>query len=84
MALDSLLIEILVDPEDKEPLWYLEDDQILYNPRLRRRYEIRDGIPIMLIAEAQDVDEAEHVALEKKPHVLTGNGPAIGPSGTAS
>jgi uncharacterized protein len=84
VALDSLLIEILVDPEDKEPLWYLEDDQVLYNPRLRRRYAIRDGIPIMLIAEAESVDEAEHAALEQKAHVLTGNGPAIGHSGTSS
>ena len=60
MALDTLLIEILVDPEDKQPLWYFETDDVLYNPRLRRRYAIRDGIPVMLISEATSVDEAEH------------------------
>lgn len=78
MPLDPLLIEILVDPQDKEPLWYLEADEMLYNPRLRRRYAIRDGIPIMLINEAESVDEAEHQAIEAKPHVLTGAGPASG------
>ena len=32
----------------------------LYNPRLRRRYVVRDGIPVMLIDEADAVDDAEH------------------------
>ncbi len=31
MALDALLQEILVDPEDKQPLWYFEGDALLYN-----------------------------------------------------
>ena len=72
MPLDSLLIEILVDPQDKEPLWYLEAEEMLYNPRLRRRYAIRYGTPFLLI------NEAEHQAIEAKPHVLTGAGPASG------
>jgi hypothetical protein len=33
---------------------------MLYNPRLHRRYEIRDDIPILLIDEAITVDDAEH------------------------
>ena len=53
MALsDSTLLEYLACPEDKGPLWYFESDDILYNPRLRRSYAIRDGIPVMLIDEA--------------------------------
>ena len=60
MPLDSLLIEILVDPEDKQPLYYFADDEVLYNPRLRRSYEVRDGIPILLITEAIAVDDEEH------------------------
>ena len=79
MALDSLLIEILVDPEDKEPLWYVESEELLYNPRLRRAYPIRDGIPIMLISEAQPVDDNRHQSLEAAPHVLTGTGPEESP-----
>ncbi len=76
MALDSLLIELLVDPEDKQPLWYVPKKDALYNPRLRRRYEIREGIPIMLIDEAIPVGDEEHASLENSEHVLTGLGPA--------
>ena len=53
MALDPQLLEILACPEDKGSLVYLESEQALYNPRLKRRYEIRDDIPIMLIDEAE-------------------------------
>jgi uncharacterized protein YbaR (Trm112 family) len=66
MALDPQLLEILACPEDKGPLLYFEDEGILYNPRLKRRYEVRDGIPIMLIDEAATVDEAEHQRLVAK------------------
>ena len=60
MALDPQLLEILACPEDKGPLLYFEDENSLYNPRLHRRYAIRDDIPIMLIDEAETVDDAEH------------------------
>ena len=60
MALDERLLAILVCPEDRGGLYYLGDDDGLYNPRLRRRYTISDGIPVMLIAEAVTVDDAEH------------------------
>ena len=38
----------------------------LYNPRLRRRYSITDGIPDMLIDDAEDVEGAEHDRLTSK------------------
>jgi uncharacterized protein len=60
MALDPQLLEILACPEDKGPLYYLADEDALYNPRLRRRYDVRDDIPVMLIDEATTVDDAEH------------------------
>ncbi len=60
MALDPLLLEILACPEDKGPLWYIEDEDTLYNPRLRRRYAVRDGIPDMLIEDAETVSDEEH------------------------
>ncbi|HEU5085264.1 MAG TPA: Trm112 family protein [Acidimicrobiales bacterium] len=59
MALDPLLLDILACPEDKGPLYYFEDEDILLNPRLKRTYAIRDDIPIMLIDEATAVDDAE-------------------------
>lgn len=60
MAVDPALLSILACPEDKGPLWYLEDEASLYNPRLRRRYPVRDDIAVMLVAESDTVDEAEH------------------------
>ena len=66
MTLDPKLLEILACPEDKGPLLYFDDESSLYNPRLHRRYEVRDDIPIMLIDEAVEVDEAEHERLLAK------------------
>lgn len=66
MALDTRLLEILACPEDKGPLLYFAADDLLYNPRLRRRYEVRDGIPVMLIDEAVTVDDDEHARLMAK------------------
>ena len=66
MALDPKLLEILACPEDKGPLLYFGDENSLYNPRLKRRYAIRDDIPIMLIDEAETVDQAEHTRLVTK------------------
>jgi uncharacterized protein YbaR (Trm112 family) len=66
MALDPKLLEILACPEDKGPLLYFADESSLYNPRLHRRYDVRDDIPIMLIDEATDVDDAEHGRLLAK------------------
>jgi uncharacterized protein len=60
VALDPQLLEILACPEDKGPLYYLADEDALYNPRLHRRYDVRDDIPVMLIDEATTVDDAEH------------------------
>jgi uncharacterized protein YbaR (Trm112 family) len=53
MALDPKLLEILACPDDKGPLLYFADEDALYNPRLKRRYTVRDGIPVMLIDEAE-------------------------------
>ena len=64
--LDPRLVEILACPEDKGPLLYFADEAILYNPRLKRRYPIREGIPVMLIEEAVSVDDAEASRLEAK------------------
>ena len=58
--------EILACPEDKGPLLYFEDEATLYNPRLRRRYRILDGIPVLLVEEAETVTEDEHARLEAK------------------
>ncbi len=59
-TLDPALVEILVCPEDHGPLHYLPAEDVLYNPRLHRVYEVRDGIAVMLIEESRQVDDDEH------------------------
>ena len=66
MALDRKLLDILVCPEDHGALLYFESEDLLYNPRLKRRYDIRESIPVMLIDEATTVDDAEHDRLMAK------------------
>jgi uncharacterized protein len=61
--LDEKLLSILVCPADRGPLLLIADDELLYNPRLRRAYRIEDGIPVLLIDEARDVDDEEHQRL---------------------
>ncbi len=64
-TLDPRLLEILACPEDKGPLLYFPGENLLFNPRLKRTYPVRDGIPVMLISEATEVDEAEAERLTK-------------------
>ncbi|MHB1139361.1 MAG: Trm112 family protein [Microthrixaceae bacterium] len=64
--LDPRLLEILACPQDKGPLLYFVDEQVLFNPRLSRTYPVRDGIPVMLIDEAASVDPAEAERLNAK------------------
>jgi uncharacterized protein len=62
-VLSAQLRSILVCPEDRGPL-LLIGDEALYNPRLRRRYRIEDGIPVLLVADAVTItDDAEHERL---------------------
>lgn len=63
MTLSPELLAVLACPEDKGPLLYFGDADGLYNPRLKRRYLITDGIPIMLIDEAEAVSDEDHDAL---------------------
>lgn len=53
MSLDPQLLEILVCPQDKGPLTYNEDVQVLVNERLGIAYPIEDGIPVMLADHAK-------------------------------
>ncbi|MEO6571717.1 MAG: Trm112 family protein [Ilumatobacteraceae bacterium] len=57
MSLDAALLAILACPEDKGPLYFVESEDVLFNPRLRRTYPVRDGIPVMLIEESTTLDD---------------------------
>jgi uncharacterized protein YbaR (Trm112 family) len=67
--LDEKLLNILVCPADRGPLVLVPqeggatDGPLLYNPRLRRAYRIEDGIPVLLVDEAREVDDDEHARL---------------------
>ena len=66
MALDPILAEILACPQDKGPLYYVAHESMLYNPRLRRVYAVADGIPVLLIDEATDVESGVAEALDAR------------------
>lgn len=53
MSLSPQLLEILVCPKCKGELEYREAEAALLCQSCQLRYEIRDGIPIMLVDEAK-------------------------------
>ena len=57
--IDKELLEILACPKCKGDIEYDEENQklICLNPDCGLRYPIRDGIPIMLIDEAEKPEE---------------------------
>jgi uncharacterized protein len=69
MALDAALLRILACPIDKLALLYFADEELLYNPRLRRVYLIENGIPLMLARQADPVDDEEHERLMQRTQV---------------
>jgi uncharacterized protein YbaR (Trm112 family) len=52
MTLDPQLLAILACPKCKGPLTYREKEDALDCATCRVRYEVRDGIPVLLIEEA--------------------------------
>jgi len=55
-GIDPKLLEILVCPLTKGALNYDRDAQELISEQARLAYPIRDGIPIMLVDEARQID----------------------------
>ncbi|MEV5317286.1 Trm112 family protein [Streptomyces sp. NPDC052687] len=74
MTPDDPLLRILACPLDKGPLHLLRREEAgagtredaLYNPRLRRRYPIVDGIPQLLPSSGEQVSEEEHEELLRR------------------
>lgn len=56
MSVDAELLRILVCPNDRGDLDELEDEQVLVCRSCGYRYPVRDGIPVMLIDEADKPD----------------------------
>lgn len=53
MTLDQELLRILVCPNDRGDIEYHEDQQVIECKSCGYRYPVRDGIPVMLIDEAE-------------------------------
>lgn len=59
-TVDPKLLEILVCPLSKGPLTYDPQAQELISEKAGLAYPIRDGIPIMLIDAARQIDDGAH------------------------
>lgn len=55
MAIDPQLLSIMVCPVSHAPLIEVEGWLVSTDPATRRRYPIRDGIPVMLIEESEEM-----------------------------
>jgi uncharacterized protein YbaR (Trm112 family) len=62
VTLDAELLEILVCPNDRGDVDYLEDEQVIVCRTCGYRYPVRDGIPVMLIDEAEKPGDAKGAA----------------------
>lgn len=59
MTLDPKLLEILVCPVSKAPLREVDGYLISADPETRLRYRIDEGIPVMLVEDAEMMTESE-------------------------
>jgi uncharacterized protein YbaR (Trm112 family) len=66
MAVDPELLEILACPNCLTPVTLVKNGAALKCATCKRVYAIKDDIPIMLIDEAESVDDAEHERLLAK------------------
>jgi uncharacterized protein YbaR (Trm112 family) len=53
VSLDPELLEILVCPNDRGEIEYREAEQVIVCRTCGYRYPVRDGIPVMLVDEAE-------------------------------
>ena len=56
---DAKLLEVLVCPQTRTPLRYDRDKRELISDAARLAYPVRDGVPIMLIDEARELEPHE-------------------------
>lgn len=72
------LVEMLACPKSKQPLIYFprgeadqrEDEAFLMCPASRLRYRLDEGVPVMLIDEAEPLSEAQVADLIERARQL--------------
>ncbi|HEY0928560.1 MAG TPA: Trm112 family protein [Gemmatimonas sp.] len=61
MSLSPALLEILVCPKSKAPLEYhVGPPEVLVCRESQLVYRVEDGVPVMLIEEAEPLDETRY------------------------
>lgn len=63
MPISPELLDILVCPDSKAPLVLDGETLVSTDPATRRRYKIKDNIPIMLIDESETLSENDWKAI---------------------
>ncbi|MBS1262644.1 MAG: hypothetical protein MAG453_02004 [Calditrichaeota bacterium] len=66
MMIDSELLSVLVCPLTRKPLVREGDSLVSTDPGTRRRYPIRNGIPVLLIEEGEELPANEWRAIMEK------------------
>ena len=56
---DPKLLEVLVCPQSRTPLRYDRERQELVSEKARLAYPVRNGVPILLIDEARELEPEE-------------------------
>lgn len=62
--LDAELLSLLVCPLTKGELVYMRDKNELWSPDAGLAYAVRDGLPIMIAAEARKLTAEEQQSLK--------------------
>lgn len=63
MTLDPKLLEILVCPVSKAPLREVDGTLVSTDPETRLRYQIDEGVPVMLVEDAEMMSESDWKAV---------------------
>lgn len=58
-VLEKQLLDILVCPETKGPLDYKAEQNELWSREAGLAYAVRDGIPVLIAAEARELTDDE-------------------------
>jgi uncharacterized protein YbaR (Trm112 family) len=59
--IDPALLDVLVCPITRGPLTYDAGRQELVSKQARKAYPVRDGVPIMLVEDARDLEDGDNV-----------------------
>lgn len=62
--IDPKLLDLLVCPLTKSELVYKKDTNELWSMEAGLAYPVRDGIPVMVVAEARELSEDEKTNAE--------------------